>query len=408
MSWIEKVEQGLIIVTGDGKQHKPLWANASKSKEYNASEFTYPETSGSYVERKQPQGTRYNLTLYFTGEKNLQEAEAFWDSADNQEAWRLVHPLYGNIRVQPLSLEFDDSNYNTTIVNSTIVETNQRKGPRSTIDIASQVEQATTEAEDATAENYGNNASPNINSIQSLQNDIEELRSKADNNLPNTEVATQFRNKAQGAIQVANEAVGAAGDAIRGLVQIARLPGEIEADLDTKLTILNRQIEGLTPAIPINGTPTEKLQFEAKGTGLLSGKALALSKAKESELRTRSEIVRVSNQLTNDYNRFLDQLSSISTDQAGIETSYYPYHRTQTVLEKSVNLVAGRLFQLIYQAVREKKFTVKEATNIFVLAHKLYGLDEQDKNLELLISQNNLSIEEYFVIPQGRLITYYA
>jgi hypothetical protein len=407
MSWLDKVDRDITIVTGDGKQYKPLWANASKSKDYNYGEFNYPNTSGSFIDRREPQGVRYSLTLYFTGEKNLEQAQKFWESSDNRDPWRIVHPLYGSIRVQPLSLEFDDTNYNTTIVSSTIVETNQRRGPESTINIADQVEQSTKDAEDAVAQSYEANAEPDVGTIQSLQNDISELRAKAESDLPGTEVATEYTNKAQAALQTTNQAVGAAGDAIRSFVQFARLPGEIKGDLQTKLDILNRQIERLTPPIPLNGSPTEKLQFEAQGVGLLTGKALALTKGKD-ELRTRSEIVRASNSLIQDYDSFVRRLATLSTDQAGTSSSYYPDHQVQKTLERSVNLVAGSLFELIYNAKREKRFTTKEATNIFVLAHKLYGLDEQDKNLNLLIDQNDLTVEEYFEIPEGRVITYYA
>ncbi len=41
MSWLDKIRQDLIITTGDGVTHTPLYINASKQREYNTSEFEY-------------------------------------------------------------------------------------------------------------------------------------------------------------------------------------------------------------------------------------------------------------------------------------------------------------------------------------------------------------------------------
>lgn len=46
MSWIDKIKTELIITCGDGKQYKPQWINAVKTKDYNVAEFEFPEVSG--------------------------------------------------------------------------------------------------------------------------------------------------------------------------------------------------------------------------------------------------------------------------------------------------------------------------------------------------------------------------
>jgi hypothetical protein len=41
MSWIENIKNDLQITTGDGKKYKPSWLNATKSIDYNISEFEF-------------------------------------------------------------------------------------------------------------------------------------------------------------------------------------------------------------------------------------------------------------------------------------------------------------------------------------------------------------------------------
>ena len=134
MSWVTKIKTDFIITTGDNAVYRPDWLNAEKEFEYNLTEFNFPDTAGSFIDRREVKGTRYALTIIFQGEDNLDISSDFKASADNRKAWIIEHPLYGRLRVQPSSLKFDDTKINATTITGVVIETNEDAVPIVDID----------------------------------------------------------------------------------------------------------------------------------------------------------------------------------------------------------------------------------------------------------------------------------
>ncbi len=67
MSWIDKIQDQLIITCGDGKEFRPSWINASKDMNFNVSLFEFPNIKGTLVKRGTPIGKAYNLQIFFQG-----------------------------------------------------------------------------------------------------------------------------------------------------------------------------------------------------------------------------------------------------------------------------------------------------------------------------------------------------
>src|SRR5688500_16182415 len=112
MSWVEKIQRELIITTGDGKEYKPNWLNASKDVEYNVAQFNFPKIPGTLVAGGEPKGAQYSVEFYFQGEDHLDKFTAFEQSAKDKRPWTISHPFYGRLVVKPLALKFDHSKYN--------------------------------------------------------------------------------------------------------------------------------------------------------------------------------------------------------------------------------------------------------------------------------------------------------
>ena len=114
MSWLDRVNTKMIITTGDGKSFSPAWFDAEKSVKYNLSEFEFIDIKGALVDRREPKARRFNFSIVFQGSENVDEASLFEASANDRRAWKISHPLYNNIVVHPVSLKFNDKNYNAT------------------------------------------------------------------------------------------------------------------------------------------------------------------------------------------------------------------------------------------------------------------------------------------------------
>ena len=123
MSWLNQITKDLEIFMGDGVTFRPSWMNAKKSTEWNVSTFEFPNVEGSFVDRKLSKGTIYPLELFFTGDDHLDISEEFSESAKDRRHWHLRHPYYGDVRVQPSKISYDNSNHNVTKITIVVQET---------------------------------------------------------------------------------------------------------------------------------------------------------------------------------------------------------------------------------------------------------------------------------------------
>ncbi len=141
MSWLNRIENiELEIITGDGAIYNPLWQGAEKNVAYNVETFDFVNQPGSYVQRLEKNANQYPILLYFVGDNNIEEAAAFEKSSQNKNPWKVKHPYYDAITVQPISLKFDNKQHNVTIVTGTIIETIQLKAPISAPELVKKIE----------------------------------------------------------------------------------------------------------------------------------------------------------------------------------------------------------------------------------------------------------------------------
>ena len=76
MSWIERIQKGITITTGDGNSFTPLYVINSKNVEFNVAEFEFPNIGGTLVKRSEWKGTKFQLQIIFQGDDNIEKSNA--------------------------------------------------------------------------------------------------------------------------------------------------------------------------------------------------------------------------------------------------------------------------------------------------------------------------------------------
>ena len=115
MTWEERITNiKFSIVTGDGQTYYPFYKGGELEKEYNTSSFEFISVYGTLVDRKKPKSRKLPLVFWFQGADNIEQADRFEISADDPRPWTIVHPFYGTIKGQPISIKRDDSSLNLT------------------------------------------------------------------------------------------------------------------------------------------------------------------------------------------------------------------------------------------------------------------------------------------------------
>jgi predicted oxidoreductase (fatty acid repression mutant protein) len=407
MSWLERINSEFIIKCGDGREYRPLWMNAVKSYEFNVSEFEFINQRGAKVVREEVKARRFNLTLHFEGENVLDISDNFERSTFDKRPWTITHPMYGQLTVQPLGLNFDNTKFNITTITCTVVETLLDNFPQTNDDFVDIIEQranVTNEALASALESEELSASD----LQEVQQQQRSLYNQGKNIATGLDAETYFNlfNDANNFLFVAQD------NPIQSIIATQRFilaPANFILSTRTRQNILTKQFLELLNFLPRALNRSKKMIFQSNGGTLISAKALTLSTPDLNvDFKTGVEVLNYAQSLHTDLNTYLTSIESLQTDNGGELDSYIPNYEPIKELIDLVNYTVVNLINIAVNSQTERSIILNYDTNAIELTHRLYGLDANDNNLNDLINQNDLSFDELLIIPQNKKIVYYV
>lgn len=408
MSWLDKIKTSLTITTGDGKKYVPEYLNATKEKEYNTAEFTFPNVSGSLVYRAKPKGRRYNLELFFQGADHLDTSSTFETSADDNRAWTLSHPYYGQLTVQPLGLHFDNTGHNLTKITGTVVETITDQYPKGTTNPVDQIAQQSATAQAATAAAYGHNAKPAARDITQQQGYSHIAYINANSFSP-PDVAGDLFDAYQLALASLTTAVSNPLKAIKNQQDLFALPAKFKIATSRRLDLLMGTFSSIRTGLqPDSVTPSQKMAYQSNNGTLTAAMCESASTPQAGDYTTRTDVLSVIEVIIGAYNLYLADLDGLQTPTGGAPDSFIPDADALFQLDTLVNYTISNLFNIALNAKQQRSFILLTDSNWLSLAHKLYGLLPDDSTITTLMAQNNAGLTTVLQVPKNTLINYYV
>lgn len=403
MSWIERLENiRFTITTGDGKVFTPLWRNGEKSKEFNISKYDFINLEGSFVDRKKPQSNVYPLVFYFQGEDNIEQADAFEDSADDNRLWTVEHPFYGVIKGQPTNLKRNDSSYNVTEVTVEFWESIDGEFPESEVSIDDEVRAKVNSVNELSSAFLAENSTPDTADINLVKDTVVLTGSKFS---PDAENFNDFQNTITKAFKNSDKLVTDTKAAFDDVQNVINAPAEFNTSVLSKINSYVEAYEVLKNSV---SNLFSKYNFESQGASLLSGMALAAVSPLEDDYVTRGDIETVNNIVLDLYEDYLQTLDANQVDIYDIENTWNPTIQIQQPLVDLIFFTSKSLFLLSFNARQERTVELTEDSNLIILTHKYIGLDSEDRNLEIFKRINNIKNDELYKVPEGRTITYFV
>lgn len=407
MSWLDKITTDLVIETGDGQKYKPLWLNAGKQIEYNVAEFEFPEVSGTLVRRKRPKGARYSLEIYFQGADHLDTARAFELSAADPRAWKLTHPYYGRLIVQPLSLSLDNGGHNITKITCPVVETITEEYPKGTDNPKDKIANDVTAANSAASDAYANNAKPTAANITQQQNNVALAYNNAIKYAPQ-DLGEELFNNYNKSLAALTTLDTAAKVAIGDMQDVIGYPAKYQIAVAERLRILKTTFTNFRVSLPQNTTKNQKLAYEANNYTSVTAMLLSASTPVATDYATRTDVLNIVETLIADYNTYLNDLDSLQSLNGGSPDSYIPDAQALTLLNNLFNYTLSSLFGIASNAKQQRNIVLTENSNWVQLAHMLYGLTEDDSTITLLMQQNNAGLNTILQVPANTRVFYYV
>lgn len=402
MSWIEQINTDFKITTGDTSQYYPKWFNAKSGKVFNLSEFNFKGVTGTLADRRLPQGRTFPVEIVFDGPECLTIAAAFSKSADNPKAWTIEHPIYGQIVVQPKSLELDNSDLNVSRFFVQLIETIGTKALNTGVSAPDKiVADAAVTQQKFTDTLAAEIPVPPVSTLQAMTDKVNALYDSISASIADEADFTAFTN----AYNQANTLISATEYDVTALVAqiqaVAYFPSGFVGSVYNRLTLLATQFVRLFDSVV---TPQNKRLYENNaGTTVL---AMCVASVTDTDYITRTNVLDAVTVIVDTYNEYIANLDTIQTPNGGDLDSYIPDADSITDLTDLVRYTVASLFDIATSAKQERTMYAAEDTNVILLAFQLYGLLADDSTIDTLIADNDIGIEEILQIEKGRRIVY--
>lgn len=405
MSWIDKLTNDLIITTGDNKRYKPLWIRPTKSTEFNYSEFKFPNLSGSLVVRGNPIGRRFPLEIYFVGENHLDDAASFESSANDKRVWRLEHPYYGLIFVQPISIAFDNTGENVSKINIQVIETITEDYPKGKSDplqsillqkiqlndLAERDIIAPVQAADVNRMSAVNNKAYNFTTpIIELPEEITELN--------------DLFNKANSAISTATASPILA---MRAANAVLNYPANLVTNVDSRINTLKSTFLDLRNGLSSITSVAGKQIYQSQSASLISSMCIAGVTPLDKDYTSNKKVLQITDIIVEQYNNYMSDLDLLQSTNGGNTDSFIPSPDTIIALSDLVMFSLSNLQTIALNSRVERSIITEKDTNIILLTHRFYGLDPSDDNINELFSNNNWGLNHILQIPKNTKVIYY-
>lgn len=402
----------MVIRTGDGKEYRPLWMPTSQSKEYNVTEFQFPNISGSLVDKRRPKGIKIPLELHFQGDDHITLMNEFMASADDPRPWTLVHPIYGRKIVQPTSIEVVSSKYNTSQINTEVIETITVDYPKTSVvpadKIAADADRCNALLIDAITDKIGLVGIKPASVNKSLQF-VNKSDARVSPLLSNDKIAQDYFNElatAQAAVNTfSDNANTAVSSTVRLLQTTAALPISMNRKMDTYTGIItdaqNSILAGTIEQI-------DKFQFMTNIGATLSAMCIAAIRPISGDYYNRNNVLETVGVILTANTTYINTLDSLQTGNGGAPDSFLPDADAMQQLGALINYTVSNLFNIALDAKQERSIILETDSNWIVLAHRFYGLQADDSTIEEMIRNNNAGLSEMLTVQKNRKITYYV
>jgi len=405
MSWIDKIQDPLIITTGDGKEYTMNWLNPNKKKDYNIAEFDFPNLPGTLVNRGMPMGRKFDLELYIQGENHLDTASAFERSADDRRPWVVAHPLYGNLTVQPTAINIDNSAYNVSKITTTVIETITEDSPKTTVPPEDQIILIKDEiSEDLEL----------VVTATPTAADVDTMTATADENFSNGVKIIQLSDEFENYNNAYNEALSAVNNAIASpvlamralntmLTEPAKFTLSVKIRVDLLITTFNTLRGTIENIISLSG----KQFFQNQATSVISSMCLSVATPLENDFKNSVSALELIDKLLENYDLLIEDLDDLQTNNGGNTTSFIPDATIMSQLGLIMNYTISNLYNIALNSRKERSIIAEDDTNIIMLTHRLYALDPSDANMAELIENNGWGLNHILQIKKGTRVVYY-
>lgn len=405
MSWLDKKLSEFVITTGDSKKYTLFWKNPAYAIEFNIAEFKFPNLKGTRVERGMPMGRKLNLEVYIVGPDHLDQLELFATSANDKRPWRLQHPYYGLLFVQPVSISVSNVDDNVTRLEIPVIETILDDNPKQKVDPVDSIildkaaldEQGELELTQTIDEADVNTLEVNAKKHFNLSIPVIKV----------PEEVTKFMNAFNQANSFIANATAAPLAAMRAVTALLSAPAKFKASVKDRVNLLTGTFNNLKANVANLTTVSSKQLHQIQSTAVLSSICLAAATPDVGDYTNKRTVLDIIDTIIDSYNSYKADLDTLQSTNGGNPASYIPGGNAGVGLDAIIFFTLSNLYNIALNSRTERSIITEKDTNLILLTHRLYSLDKDDNNMLELMANNGWGLNHLLIIEKGTKVVYY-
>lgn len=406
MSWVEKINNGILVTTGDGKEYRPNYILASREKDYHVSEFDFINIAGTLVKRSQPRGKRYTYEFIFESEDHLDVAELFEKSADDTRPWIVSHPYYGQLRVQPINLKHDPTAISSSKFTGEFVETILEDYPRVVSDPSDTAKGIVSKSKQSNIEMFESDVEPSTAVATQMKNDTSQAYSIGSSAVLAGDLSNDYFQLFNDAKSAINNVASDASLACTLMTDLLFFPSMFETSVKFRLQTLLEQYLILVSGIDNLTNKNQKKVFEINAGTIIGAMVNTVLNPVDGDYTNSNSVISAIEIVLDNYNSFIGYLNDLQTLNGGGTDSYIPDFEGVSNLSLAVNYTVSNLLEIASNAKKQRTYILPNDSNPILLAHRFYVLNPETDNITRLIDENNLT--DVLHIPSNTTIVYYV
>lgn len=407
MSWKDKIENSKFsIKTGDNKEFFPLTKIGSKSKEFNTSIFDFIDIEGSFVDRRKAKSSKYDFTFYFQGDNHIEDSEAFEISSNDSKFWTVEHPIFGTIKGQPVNLTRNESNLGITEFSVEFWETIEGgylKKKESVLDKNLDLQNKLFEKNSNSLLNADLKAIDQKNS-KSL---IDQINSRIEKVLSD-EFYNDYQEIFSDALNSVDNIILKPVDTISKINRLIDIPNDFKQSVEFRGKLMNHIWNDIKDIFGKVFSFNDNSFIESLGAAVVASLSVACLKPLENDYITSKNTLNAAFTLNSLFTDYLNLIDVLQKKSNGNNKPFVLNFETQFLLKQMVSSTIFNLFSVAFEAKQERNIYLERDSNLILITHKYFGLDSEDKNLELVRQINGIKNNSLFKIKKGTKITYFV
>lgn len=451
-TWKDRIRGQVTLLSPDGDEYTPKWIGNPRSKSKKLGIFEYARVKGTIVQDLGITSGTYPLTLYFDGVDHDKDAEKFWKSCDQDNQWEITHPTKGFLGLQLVKVSeviapTTDGNY--TLMETEWIEPIDPILLKTTAQLAAESGRALNEFNGVSADQFAGKIKDGTfadrlaitDTVNKITGSIDKVLGPIAETVD--EINSTFNEVLSGVQDILEAGILDPLALAASIQQLTQLPMLAIRDIKSRLNSYKNlfdEIFGIQPDRAddpnVNVSAVKELVYSGMIGGLsiiattgIGQKEQAQKKGQtntgvvldvitqipvttnEGVIQTQAQVIEAIEEITQQSRDMIDDLDTAQDlfQDSDIDDQYFS--QTET-FAAAMNLTAlGQRFLLInfYDLKIEKVFFLKRPKTPIQVTIEEYGdTGENDSNLDLFLSSNQIKENENILMPRGKEVVIYA